>query len=168
MTTTAITTAIQGQTEQLAAIYAAAYRGAYARTEQWKVQFPGHSPFDNRWAAGDARMAQRVTGYVNCMPGTEHLDEAEVAKVATRDAEALAANYAAKVEAKAAGMADVTVSAMDASGAFVVTGTKAGRAVEIRQSIVTKTSPKGNWFHQFPALVYIDGKKSTEKALKAL
>ena len=102
------------------------------------------------------------------MPGTEYLDEAKVAKHSKAQAEILAANYAFKVEAKAEGMTDVAVSSIDASGSFVVTGTKAGRAIEIRQSVVVKTSPKGTWFCQFPALVYIDGKKSTEKALKAI
>lgn len=168
MTTTAITTAIQGQITTLAAIYAAAYRNAYTRTAKWHAENPGRQAFNDHWAASDARMAQRVTGYVGGMPGTEHLDEDRLAKVAERDATALATNYAAKVEGKAAGMADVTVTRMDASGSFLVKGTKAGHAVEIRQSIVTKVSPKGTWFHQFPALVYVDGKKSTEKALKAL
>jgi hypothetical protein len=165
---TEITTQITAQIDTLAAIYAEAYRNAFARVAAWKTENPGRSPRNDYYMASVARMADQVTSYVGGIRDTAHLDESIVAKVATRQATALAANYAAKVEGKAAGMTGVAVSRMDATGSFIVTGTKAGRAVEIRQSVVTKVSPKGTWFCQFPALVYIDRTKSTEKALKAL
>ena len=161
-----ITKVITGQTETLTAIYDKAFRAAWAEVERvggfYKASLIS-------WVQGSYRMAGMVAGREgDSMMAPRILDENKVAKRSAEQAAILAANYAAKVEGKAEGMTDVTVSAMDATGAFIVTGTKSGHAVEIRQSVVTKVSPKGTWFCQFPALVYIDGKKSTEKALKAL
>lgn len=161
-----ITKAITAETAVLTKIYDQAFRAAWAEVERvggfYKASLIG-------WCQGSYRMAGMVASREgDTMSSKRVLDEAKVAKHSAAQAAILAANYAFKVEAKAEGMTDVKVSTMDASGSFVVTGTKAGRAIEIRQSVVTKVSPKGTWFCQFPALVYIDGKKSTEKALKAL
>ena len=100
--------------------------------------------------------------------GAMSINEDKIAKWSTMNATALVSQYAAKVEGKAEGMTDVEVSAMAADGSFTVTGTKAGQAIEIRQQMVIKINQKGTRFAQFPALVYIAGRKSTEKALKAL
>lgn len=154
-----ITKAITAETTVLTAIYENAFRAAFAEVQR-VGGFRKASLIS--WCQGSYRMAGLVTD------SNRQLDEARIARRSREQAEALAAQYAAKVEGKAEGMTDVTVSRMDASGSFVVTGTKADRAVEIRQSVVTKISTKGTWFCQFPALVYIDGRKSTEKALKAL
>jgi len=168
MTTTAITTAITGRIDTITAIYVESFRSTYAAVESWKASHRGQSPFNTSGMTHLARIASMVTSYINGMPGTGYLDNDKVARRAAEQAAILCANYAAKVEAKAAGMTEITVSTMDASGAFVITGTKAGQAVEIRQSMITNVSSKGTWFHQFPALVYVAGRKSTEKALKAL
>jgi hypothetical protein len=160
-----ITKAITAETAVLTKIYDRAFRAAWAEVERVGGF---HKASLISWAQGSYRMARMVCSYRDSMPGTEHLDEAKVAKHSAASAEALAAQYAAKVEGKAEGMTDVEVSRIDASGSFVVTGTKGGHAVEIRQSVVVKVSTKGTWFCQFPALVYIDGRKSTEKALKAI
>jgi hypothetical protein len=168
MSTTEITATITGQVDTLAAIYDRVFRAVYAEVAEWRARYPRRSPYNSWDMAGAARMAGLVTKTVHGMPGTEYLDDALVVKHSRTQAELLTAKYAAKVEAKAEGMTDVKVSQMDAKGYFIVTGTKAGHAVEIRQSVVTKCSSKGTWFAQFPALVYIDGKRSTEKALLAL
>lgn len=164
--TTEITTAITAQTAVLTALYEQAFRAAWAEVERvggfYKASLIS-------WCQGSYRMANMVAGRDGDMMNRERfLDEAKVARHSQAQAELLAAKYALKVEAKAEGMTGVQVSQMDASGSFTVTGVKAGRAVEIRQSVVTKVSSKGTWFCQFPALVYIDGRKSTEKALQAL
>jgi hypothetical protein len=161
-----ITEAVTAETAVLTALYDRAYRAAWAEVERVGGF---HRASLISWAQGSYRMANQIMSLRGVGIDRERfMDEAKIAKYATMNAEALAANYAAKVEAKAAGMTDVKVSRMDASGSFVVTGAKAGHAIEIRQSVVTKVSNKGTWFCQFPALVYIDGHKSTEKALKAL
>ena len=45
-----------------------------------------------------------------------------------------------------------------------VLATVDGHRVEITQSIVYKVSSRGTPFHQFPALIYVDGKFTTEAA----
>ncbi len=160
-----ITKAITAETAVLIEIYDRAFRAAWA-----EVELVGgfRKAIGISWAQGSYQMALMVCSYRDYMPGTEHLDEAKVAKHSAAAAKTLAARYAAKVEGKAEGMTGVEVHRIDADGSFVVTGTKGGHAVEIRQSVVVKVSAKGTWFCQFPALVYIDGRKSTEKALKAI
>lgn len=50
----------------------------------------------------------------------------------------------------------------DNGGYVVVSGEKDGRVVVMKQQRIIKVAPKsGEYFHQFPALLYIDGKFST-------
>jgi len=46
--------------------------------------------------------------------------------------------------------------------------TKAGRGIELRQQVVFKYSPRGRWFCQFPARMYVDGKFTPETQFKAM
>jgi hypothetical protein len=169
MSATEITETILDQVDTLTAIYEGAYRDSFAVVERYRKTHNGRSPESCDYFLGaDVQMARSVTSYEHGMPGTERLDEERLAKVSQRQAEACAAAYAAKIEHKAAGMTDVSVSRMNAAGSFTILGVKDGRQIRIEQSMVIKTSSKGTRFAQFPALVYIDGRKSTEKALLAL
>lgn len=51
---------------------------------------------------------------------------------------------------------------------FNITGTKHGRQVQIEQTVILKTSPKGKLFNQFPARIYVDNKFTSEAAFKRL
>jgi hypothetical protein len=163
-----ITETIKAQSEVIAKIYEAAFRNTYAKVEAFRIANPRKSVYNTYGWSGQARMAGLVTSRVDCMPGTEYLDDAKVTRYSAEAAETMVTGYALKVESKAEGMINVQVSKMDADGSFIVTGTRAGRNIKIVQSVVTKCSPKGTWFAQFPAIIYIDDKRSTEKALKAL
>lgn len=165
-----ITAAITEQVPVLAAIYADHFRACFAAVERWEAAHPRRSAWNDHFMCHDAKVASLVTrreGYGR-MDDPKFLDEGKVARESQKQAEGIAAAYAAKVEGKAEGMEITEITRMDASGGFVIHGTKSGHAVRIVQSMVTKVSPRGTWFAQYPALVYIDSKKSTEKALHAL
>lgn len=83
---------------------------------------------------------------------------------ATATIDALIAKLAAKLEG-------VTVTAMAADpAAFTATveGTVNGHAVRLVQKLVVNCSSRGKFFAQFPAVISIDGKKSSAAALTRL
>ncbi len=52
--------------------------------------------------------------------------------------------------------------------AFRLTGTRRGHKVRIEQRMIVNVSSKGRPFNQFPALIYVDGKKTGEAAYKRM
>lgn len=95
-----------------------------------------------------------VEGYV--------LDEAELARLAAKYGEEVALQWFYKTNRKLGQLTSATLH-RDAGGEVLVSGKKDGCKVVLRQQVVTKWAPvKCEYFHQFPALLYLDGKFTPE------
>jgi hypothetical protein len=51
---------------------------------------------------------------------------------------------------------------------FRIYGTRQGRKIEIQQEMIINCSKNGKLFNQFPALIYVDGKRKSEKKYKEM
>lgn len=85
------------------------------------------------------------------------VDETRLAAEAVKYADEVTAEWGRKIEAKLGEMGGAKVNRMDGCR-FLITGTRAGRRVEIQQDMILNVSSKGLLFNQWPARVYIDGK----------
>lgn len=95
------------------------------------------------------------------------VDAGRVAVYVAKIVDAAVVAFVAKVHAKTEGMTDVIVQHTTGTE-FQVTGRKGTHDVKIDQQMIVNFSSKGRPFNQYPARVYIDGMKSSEKALKTL
>lgn len=110
---------------------------------------------DFTYAEAFSRTIRPLCTYVD---GCPVLDADKVATWAAQWAAAQIADVAAKLEAKVPGLEDVhVVSAHD--GWITLTGTRNGCRVRVEQGRITNVSSKGNLYNQWPAHVYVDGKK---------
>jgi hypothetical protein len=96
-----------------------------------------------------------------------HLNPEKVAKAAAEYANQTTAAWEAKIQAKLGELDSATVHCLEGVR-FRITGTRAGRAVEIQQDMILNVSAKGTVFNQFPARIYIDRKFTSETAYKRL
>jgi hypothetical protein len=87
------------------------------------------------------------------------IDETKLAAAAAAHAEATVAEWAAKITAKMGELDTAEVAAMG-STSFSVSGTKNGKRVHIEQTMIINVSSRGILFNQFPALIYVEGKKT--------
>ncbi len=87
------------------------------------------------------------------------IDEDKLAAAAARHAEATVTEWAEKIAAKMGELNSATVEAMD-NTSFRVSGTSNGRLVRIEQQMIVNVSSRGILFNQFPALIYVNGKKT--------
>lgn len=94
------------------------------------------------------------------------LDESRLAAFVTKWADDEIEAAVAKLDAKIAGVVDVeVVSASGGAAWFVVVGKLAdGRAVRVEQDQIVNVSKLGKLFNQWPARIYLDGKKTSEAA----
>ncbi len=95
------------------------------------------------------------------------IDETQVARLALRSAEFDAAKFESKLRAKLPGLDKVEISYFASNGRIEIRAERDGVVVHVTQSPVFKVSSLGRPFYQFPALIYVDGKRTTEKAFKA-
>ncbi len=95
-----------------------------------------------------------VRGYV--------MDEAELARRAEKYGEEAALQWFYKTNRKLGQLTSATLH-RDDNGEVLVSGEKDGCKVVLRQQVVTKWAPvRREVFHQFPALLYLDGKFTPE------
>lgn len=87
------------------------------------------------------------------------LNEERLAAAAARHAETTVAEWAEKISAKMGELENAKAESMDGTG-FLVSGTKNGHRVAIQQTMTVNVSSRGILFNQFPALIYVDGKKT--------
>ena len=88
---------------------------------------------------------------------------------ANKFAEEQVAGFIAKLSAKLYGTTDVTVVRADTfAGRFQIRASLGGRHVYVEQDRVFKVSPKGKYFYQWPARIYVDGKFTPEEEFKSL
>lgn len=74
-----------------------------------------------------------------------------------------------KLVAKLGNLENVTVSGLDHTALTVtIRGTLHGAAVVLTQQRIINVSPKGKLFHQWPALIYVNGKKVSAAAYAKL
>lgn len=95
------------------------------------------------------------------------VSEEWLAKCAAEYAEATIQSFVAKLTKKLGALTDVEVRRADGA-TFVITGKLGDKAVRVEQSQIFKVSPRGTFFHQWPARIYVDGKFTPEAAFKKL
>lgn len=95
------------------------------------------------------------------------LNPEKVAEAAARYADLTAAAWEGKIQAKLGELDAATVHRLDGLR-FRITGTRAGRAVEIQQDMILNVSSKGTVFNQFPARLYVERKFTSEAAYKRM
>lgn len=93
------------------------------------------------------------------------IDEAAVATHGAIYADECVKAWAAKIEAKLAGLDRAQVERL-AGASFRITGERAGRRVEIMQDRIVNTTARGTPYNQFPARIRLDGKPISEAAYK--
>jgi hypothetical protein len=98
------------------------------------------------------------------------IDEGKLTKFASEWADSEIEDAALKLAGKVANLTDVQLArAMDAAAWFTVTGTHPnGSAVRVEQNQILNVSSQGKVFNQWPALIYVNGKKTSEAAYKRL
>jgi len=100
-------------------------------------------------------------------PSVQVLDEDAVAAAATEYANRTIDQMIAKLEGKTGGLTEVEVASIS-PGALEVTlrGFRGGDLVTIEQRKILNMSSHGALFNQYPALIYVNGKKTSEAAYK--
>jgi hypothetical protein len=153
---------LQPQAPPLAEEIAAHLRRCY---DAVKAAFPnriwdGH----NSWAREGAIFRNIVRGIID---GDGNLREDLVLKIAKEQADAIVIVWAAKIIGKLESIENGEVLRLDGY-AYNIVGTRAGKKIQIVQNMKHSTSSKGTPFMQFPALIYVDGKKVSEKLYKEM
>lgn len=150
-----IATALAAFTADLAtkgATYATALHGRMVQAHGPRLATVGR---DFAYAEAFSRTIRPLCTYVD---GCPVLDADKVAAWAAQWAAAQIADVATKLEAKVPGLEGVSVvSAFD--GWITLTGTRNGHRVRVEQNRITNVSAKGNLYNQWPAHVYVDGRK---------
>lgn len=120
---------------------------------------------------GELRQHSTIITPEGGRPGVDswlELDEVELRKRAKRYGEDVAVRWFYKTNAKLGALENPTLH-NDKGGYVEVSGERGGRKVFMRQQRIIKAAPTtGRLFHQFPALLYIDGKFFTEEAYARL
>ncbi len=92
------------------------------------------------------------------------LDHAKVAKAADRFASDTIDAIVAKVLSKVGDLDEAFTLRLQGAGGFEVFGMVGGSTVLITQKRILNVSSKGKLFNQWPALIYVDGTKVSQKA----
>ena len=96
-------------------------------------------------------------------------DAERVAKAAKQYADDQIASFTMKLVRKLGDLTNVEIKNIDLSGfQFLITGFLGERKVSVEQNRIINVSVKGNPYHQWPALIYVDGKKVSEAQFKKL
>lgn len=77
-------------------------------------------------------------------------------------------SFIAKLTKKIGKLTDVNLSWGSESGSFMIKGKLNEHEVMVKQQVVFKYSSKGNFFLQWPARIYVDGKFIPEKEFTKL
>ena len=106
-----------------------------------------------------------LNGYTSPEPG---MNREFLAKEAAQYADDQIASFVAKLSKKLGDLTHVEVKRANDSFECVVTGRMGEHAVSVVQNQKGVCNSHGTYFHQWPALIYVDGKRMTEAAFKAL
>lgn len=92
-----------------------------------------------------------------------------LAKQAAQYADDQIAAFTSKLVRKLGALDEVEIRGLNVNAfTFDIIGKLGGRRVRVEQNRIINVSPKGNLFHQWPALIYVDGRKTSEKVFKEL
>ncbi|WVW77455.1 hypothetical protein Bhz59_00069 [Stenotrophomonas phage vB_SmaS_Bhz59] len=96
-------------------------------------------------------------------------DAERVTKAAKSYADDQVAKFTMKLVRKLGDLTNVEIRDIDMGGfQFLITGQLGERKVSVQQNRIINCSVNGNLFHQWPALIYVDGVKTSEAAFKKL
>lgn len=95
------------------------------------------------------------------------IDEARLEVKAEEYSRSAVLQWSEKIIAKVGDLQDVKVESLSPSS-FVITGTRSGDSIRIEQQLIINCSRRGVLFNQFPALIYVNGKRTPEKKYQAL
>ena len=100
-------------------------------------------------------------------PSVVYLDEAAVAKAAAEYADQTIDQMVIKLEGKTGGLSEVEIVSIS-PGALEVNlrGKRGAEVVTIEQRKILNMSSRGTLFNQYPALIYVNGKRFSEAAFK--
>lgn len=92
-----------------------------------------------------------------------------IAIAAQRYADEQIAAFTSKLTKKLGDLTEVEIRDIDIGGfQFFITGRKGDAQVRVEQSRIINFSKLGKPYHQWPAIIYVDGKKVSEAAFKKL
>jgi hypothetical protein len=167
---------------ELARDYMAYVEGAFKRLAQ-KYQLDmvpklgAHYTYGRKLPEGvdgaDVELFQKtVRGYLTAdshRGGAAQLDRARLKKHADDYAQQQVDQFVVKLTQKLGDLTDVTVTWADGHGFECnIVGKLRGHEVRVAQSRKFVVNNHGTAFHQWPALIYVDGKFTTERAFKQL
>ena len=114
---------------------------------------------------GPYHLAGHVDTYSR--PLMRSLDDALVQRWAEQEADLMINSCIDKLCKKLGALDSAEVLDFYGFQRFTVTGVLNGHRVRVEQSMILNVSPKGKLFNQFPALIYVDGKKTPESRFAA-
>lgn len=131
------------------------------------------SKLGSEWGR-DGNTYRNVSRFINGIY-KQHKDEklalntTYLAKQAAQYADDAIAAFTYKLVQKLGDLTNVEIKDLRINSfTFRITGKLGDREVYVEQNRIINVSPKGTLFHQWPSLIYVDGKKTSEKAFKAL
>lgn len=127
-----------------------------ANFKSWVIDVYSRTP--------DARYIARFVRHTpsRVLPRETMLDVEALARYAKQYGIDTATVWYGKMAAKLGAATKVSVVQNQLSSDVTIIGEIEGHNVTIKQQIVFKVSSRGNRFHQFPALIYVDGFLTTE------
>lgn len=167
MTTTALTAALEAQAPELSATFAKMIRARYDRcVDRFGPALRGiHNSAEYGFAKNTLGLVTKRQG--DRMGDPVLLVEEKLVAFCDRLADETVKAWLGKIEAKMGDLDAAEVHRVNATS-FIITGTRAGRAVRIEQQMIVNVSSKGTLFNQFPARIRVDGKALSEAKYRAL
>lgn len=107
----------------------------------------------------DSATGEKTTLYRN---SHYQLDEEKLAKGAAEFAKVQVAAHVEKLVSKLEDLENTKLVFGGTGSNFLLTGTKNGHKVSVKQQSILKQSKLGKLFNQFPARIYVDGKFTPE------
>jgi len=136
--------------------------------DKWSYDFTSRGEYFSRRRRvvyGFMRAHKTTEDYFG--PSIQVLDEAAVAKAAAEYANQTIDQMIAKLEGKTGGLSEVEIVSIS-PGALEVNlrGKRGADLVTIEQRKILNMSSHGTLFNQYPALIYVNGKRFSEAAFK--
>lgn len=157
--------------EAAAPAIASQYVASYTSRINWlieKVGLVNLRKLGNQWG-NEAATYRAVRGFMVSKDWnyTGEINTVYLQKKADEYAAMVISSFIAKLNRKLGRLENVKVLNLDTC-TFTIKGELDGQPVLVEQTMILKTSPKGNLFNQFPARIYVAGKFTSEAAFNKL
>ncbi len=96
------------------------------------------------------------------------IDEKMLDRNAKRFGEEVSLAWFGKMKSKLGNITDVTITPPDSAGSITITGKHDGDNVRVEQHMIVNVSILGTLYNQWPALIYVNGKKKSEAQYKKI